>query len=123
MGYTFPRNCTVESSECEMCNHFQCPNSTLTKFCNLGTEIGYTFHPQKIPPYNAFGMCNPFYIGPILPSGILPYEIGWDRGPAEDVSPDGDFDDENSVYFKLGPVDYSNYLDLPMDIRNHNMRH
>ena len=43
----------------------------------FGTENGYTFHPQKIPPYNSLGMCNPFYIGPILPSGILPYEIGW----------------------------------------------
>ena len=55
------------------------PIPTSQDFCNLGTENGYTFHPQKIPPYNAFGMCNPFYIGPILPSGILPYEIGWYR--------------------------------------------
>ena len=33
-------------------------NFTLTRFCNLGTENGYTFHPQTIPPYNALGMCN-----------------------------------------------------------------
>ena len=46
----------------------------------MGTENGYTFHPQKIPPYDAFGMCNPFYIGPILPSGIMPYEKGCTRG-------------------------------------------
>ena len=52
-------------------------NSNVTRFCNLGTENGYTFHPHKIPPYNAFGMCNPFYKGPILQSGILPYEKGW----------------------------------------------
>ena len=52
-------------------------NSTLKRFCNLGTECGYTFHPHKIPPYNALGMCNPFYIGAILQRGMLPYETGW----------------------------------------------
>ena len=29
------------------------------KILQFGTVNGYTFHPQKIPPYNAFGMCNP----------------------------------------------------------------
>ena len=35
------------------------------------------------------------------------------------MSPDGDFDDEDSVYF---PVDYSSYLDFPVNIRNHHLR-
>ena len=31
-------------------------------------QNGYTFHPQIIPPYIFFKMCNPFYIGLKLPN-------------------------------------------------------
>ena len=56
---------------------------------------------------------------------LISYKIAFicrDRGPAEDVAPDDDFDDKNAVYFRLGAVGHSNYLDYPVNARDHHLR-
>ena len=45
-----------------------------------------------------------------------------DRRPTGGGAPNDDFDDENAVYFRLGAVGHSNYVNYPVNASDHYSR-